>query len=84
MIKIDKAFKKIYPNIFFPKVILGNISDVLTYINKKYFKKENIIKKRSIFLIKDSSINQIGISYAVNHLIKMHQINKNYKYYISI
>ena len=82
MIKIDKAFKKIYPNIFFPKVILGNISDVLTYINKKYFKKENIIKKRSIFLIKDSSINQIGISYAVNHLIKMHQINKNYKNYI--
>ena len=82
MIKIDKTFKKIYPTIFFPKVILGNIGDVLSYINDKKNKKESIIKNRNIFFIKESSINHIGISYAVEYLIKMHQINKNYKKYI--
>lgn len=81
ILKIEKLFKDTYPEKFFPKVIMDNKKEILNIIkNKKYTEKD--LNYMDMYFIEFLNQKKIGISYAAEKLIKLIQINNNYKKFI--
>ena len=81
ILKIEKIFKDSYPTKFFPKIIMGNKKEIINILqNKKYTEKE--MKNMNMYFMELLTQKNIGISYAAEKLIKLIQINNNYKKFI--
>ena len=81
ILKLEKLFKDSYPTKFFPKIIMGNKKEIVNIIkNKKYTEKDII--NMDMFFMELLTQKNIGISYAAEKLIKLIQINNNYKKFI--
>ena len=81
IIKIEKLFKDLFPTKFVPKIIMGNKKEIINIIkNKKYTEKD--MANMNMYFMELLTQKNIGISFAAEKLIKLIQINNNYKKFI--
>lgn len=82
IIELNKQYTKLNPNIFFPNYIVGNKLEIIKYLRSADFKEEDMMNK---FHIVDSSstMKNLDMYNTAEELIRMKQINDNYKKFLN-
>ena len=78
--ELDKQYQKLNPQKFFPKYIVGNKLAIINYLRSANYKEEDIAN--NFHIVDSSSIKNIDIYNTVEELIRMKQINENYKKFL--
>ena len=79
IMKLDKQFKKSNSKKFFPKLIFGNSFNIMKFFENK---KQDFYHN-DVYIFEISSEKPVTINFACENLIKMNQINDNYKKFLT-